>query len=101
MAGMRVDGKYLVMENSDKPQKWSPSELLAGLRWARGDGGDLSKLENDMYDSLDNLEGRLMSLLGNLLENVNLLCDHLGVEITTTPAQREVVKKDNTLSGGE
>ena len=85
MPGIRIDGDYLIIENSDRPQKWTANELGVALKWASTDGKKLMKLEHDVYDSLDKVEGRLMSLLGNLLENVNLLCDHLGVEITTTP----------------
>ena len=37
----------------------------------------------------------------HVMDDVKLLPECLGLEIKDAPARREVVKKDNTLSGGE
>ena len=75
MSGLRVDGDYLLMEHSEKPQKWSPAEFLAGLRWAAGGNSKIVKLEQRFRD-------------------LDLLMDYLGLEIQDLPAARKVVKKE-------
>ena len=67
------DGTYTLEEGA---WKWSEGELYHFLRKL----GRFNCVSKDDFD---------------------ILLDHLGVEITTTPEKREVVKKDNTLSGGE
>ena len=94
MPGIRIDGDYLIIENSDRPQKWTANELGVALKWASTDGKKLMKLEHDVYDSLDKAEARLMSLLMSCLENMNALFDYLGLEIQDLPAARKVVKKE-------
>jgi len=103
MSGLRVDGDYLVMEHSEKPQKWSPSELLAGLRWARSQHtsaqkvSDLEKRFSVFKEELRELHTALHGCLAGESRmnsrDSKLLLDYLGVEIQDTPARREVVKR--------
>ena len=52
------------------------------------------RLELLLYEKKHGLDARVM-------DDFNLLPECLGLEIKDTPARREAVKKDNTLSGGE
>ena len=52
------------------------------------------RLELLLYEKKHGLDAHAM-------DDFNLLPECLGLEIKDTPVRREVVKKDNTLSGGE
>jgi len=118
MPGIRIDGDYLIIENSDRPQKWTANELGEALKWASTDGKKLMKLEHDVYDSLDkveervnNVEKRLTQCVADIYINnvedhdvrgkidfvrgdLRQLLDYLGVEIKDTPEKRAVTKKE-------